>query len=349
MVKYGFGAGHGGNDPGAVAQGNVEATIARVVNAAMVACGNQRGNAYGTQCIDLTVDKGYPYNINEPCNIANSSGVAVAIQNHFNAGGGNGCEVLYYAGDANAAYFAYHMSLAISRAYGLQNRGAKPRSDLGFLNQTNMMAFIIEWGFVDAPGNIDCPKILADPTKGVNAVLDQLGFPPVAAPTPPTPVAPKPVDQGDRRIQLYTPNRSDAQKWKRVKTGDYHKYVNVASGKVLDVRGGQLSKDPLTGRAVQVYPDNNTDAQLWREEVVQANDSPDTFVILHTKLDDSYVLDVVGGAKDAKVGSALCVHPYHGGLNQKFTFVYAGTPGHYWIHGLENDLNIDVVAAGRLE
>lgn len=192
MAKYGFGAGHGGNDPGAVSQGNVERDIARIVNSTMVS----RGKARGGTIYNLTVDKGYPYNINEPVAMANANGVKFAVQNHFNAGGGTGVEVWYYQGDAVGAAMAAKMSAAIAAYYGLPNRGAKATTYFGFICNTNMTAFIIEWGFVDAPGNRDCSKIMADVEGGVNACLTAMGFGGATSGATATPSAPSASTSG---------------------------------------------------------------------------------------------------------------------------------------------------------
>lgn len=121
---------------------------------------------------------GYPSNINDPARILNAEKCEVAISNHFNAGGGTGVEVLYWSGAGAATRdTAARISAAIAAAYGITNRGAKPRGDLGIINQTDMTLYLIEWGFVDAPGNADVPKILKDPAKGINAALTALGVP----------------------------------------------------------------------------------------------------------------------------------------------------------------------------
>jgi len=172
-MKLGAGAGHGGNDPGALSQGNTEAVLNRMMNAVMIEVGRERG----VTMVNLTVEKGYPYNINEPAAIANSNKVDVAIQNHFNAAGGTGVEVLYHSSNKAAGVQAAQMSAAIANAYGLKDRGAKPRDNLGFLNQTQMRAYIIEWGFVDAPNNTDVPRIKNDPLKGIKAVFTAMGIP----------------------------------------------------------------------------------------------------------------------------------------------------------------------------
>jgi N-acetylmuramoyl-L-alanine amidase len=57
-----------------------------------------------------------------------------------------GCEVLYQS----QSTLAGEMSLAISKAAKLKNRGPKKRTDLYFLNETDMPAILIEVAFVDS-------------------------------------------------------------------------------------------------------------------------------------------------------------------------------------------------------
>lgn len=71
---------------------------------------------------------------------------------HFNASAytqkGMGVEVLYYS-DKNKPH-AEALSKAISDASGLKNRGAKKRTDLGFLKGVDQPAWLIEICFVDS-------------------------------------------------------------------------------------------------------------------------------------------------------------------------------------------------------
>ena len=75
---------------------------------------------------------------------------------HFNsvAGGiideGIGVEVLYKGGDAKTLSLAAKISRAISKASGLRDRGAKPKTDLAFLNNTTAPAVLIEVCFVNS-------------------------------------------------------------------------------------------------------------------------------------------------------------------------------------------------------
>lgn len=75
---------------------------------------------------------------------------------HFNAGGGEGVEVLHY-GDKTKAEAAA-LSKAIAKATGLKDRGPKERSGLRFLNGTEKPGFLIEVCFVDSKSDVEIYK-----------------------------------------------------------------------------------------------------------------------------------------------------------------------------------------------
>jgi len=94
-------------------------------------------------------------NLNTIVNFHNSQTRDVDVSIHFNAyiytDGGRGCEVLYITQEDVAA----RVSLAISEASGLINRGAQHRSDLYFLNGTTEPSILIEVCFVDATADVE--------------------------------------------------------------------------------------------------------------------------------------------------------------------------------------------------
>ncbi|MGO4887054.1 N-acetylmuramoyl-L-alanine amidase [Anaerobacillus sp. MEB173] len=94
-------------------------------------------------------------NINTIVRYHNSKQRDLDISIHFNAGTKEigGVEVLYLS-DGNRSISA-KVSAAISEAIGIRDRGAKKRTDLGFLNNTNKPAILIEVCFVDTKSNTD--------------------------------------------------------------------------------------------------------------------------------------------------------------------------------------------------
>ena len=92
---------------------------------------------------------------------------------HLNASGGRvqtdmGVEVLYYSDSARG--HAQALSDAISAVTGLKNRGAKKRTDLGFLKGTNKPAFLIEAYFVNSVADVAKMKSDAQVTAFADAV-----------------------------------------------------------------------------------------------------------------------------------------------------------------------------------
>lgn len=92
------------------------------------------------------------------CIRANASGAELGISIHFNAGGGTGVEVLYFTGDSAGRAYAEKVSATLASTLGLPNRGAKPRSDLYWLNNTNMTAILVEVCFVDSQADTNAYK-----------------------------------------------------------------------------------------------------------------------------------------------------------------------------------------------
>lgn len=97
-------------------------------------------------------------NINTIVSFHNSHQRDLDVSVHFNAGTKEigGAEVLY-ATDKNKD-IAEKVSKAISDSLGIRDRGAKKRTDLGFLNKTNENAILLEICFVDTKSNVDAYK-----------------------------------------------------------------------------------------------------------------------------------------------------------------------------------------------
>jgi len=127
---------------------------------------------------------------------------------HFNAFDGNahGTEVLYVTQQELAA----KMSSAIATAGGFTNRGAKKRTDLAFLNNTDEPAILIETCFCDNRGDSD--KYNAKFEAICGAIADTLGgkqtgetVPPPTTETPPPGLPAAHVDiqvTGDVKITI---------------------------------------------------------------------------------------------------------------------------------------------------
>lgn len=118
----------------------------------------------------------------------NSKGRQLDVSIHFNAGGGEGVEVLYY----DAVGLAQEVSNAIAQAGGLRNRGAKKRTDLAFLRGTAKTAILIEVCFVDSQSDVQ--KYQNNFHAICKAIAETISGERVPAPPPPpAPVVVNPV------------------------------------------------------------------------------------------------------------------------------------------------------------
>ena len=152
MAKKVFiGIGHGGSDPGAVANGFKEADLNLVIGLACAAELERHG---------VKVKTSRTKNENDPlteeikeCNaFLGSDGLAIDI--HNNAGGGDGAEVYYYSGGGTSKTLAQYVNAAIVAA-GQNSRGIKTRKAAngteyyGWIRETLSPAIIVECAFVD--------------------------------------------------------------------------------------------------------------------------------------------------------------------------------------------------------
>lgn len=114
----------------------------------------------GHSASDSTADSymGVSEDLVTQCIRANASGAELGISIHFNAGGGTGVEVLYHPSDGVGRRYAEKVSAALASTLGLPNRGAKSRSDLYWLNNTNMTAILVEVCFVDSQADANAYK-----------------------------------------------------------------------------------------------------------------------------------------------------------------------------------------------
>jgi hypothetical protein len=137
-------------------------------------------------------------NLNTIVNWHNQQHRDLDISVHFNCydHSAHGVEVLYVTQEG----LARRMSEAISVAAGFTNRGAKYRSDLAFLNGTDMPAILIETCFCDHTG--DCQKygmhfehicqVIAEILSG-----QSISEPPGQPPERPEDLPPRPLDPTD--------------------------------------------------------------------------------------------------------------------------------------------------------
>ena len=151
MNKVSASAGHGGNDPGAVASGKFkESVMALAVTSAFCKELKRHSNVKVQQTRVSDINQ----SITTKVNMANSFGADLALDIHFNAGGGDGAEVwCSHVGGIGKA-LAENI-LKRFEEIGQNSRGVKTRLNdsgqdyFGFIRMTKMPAVIVECGFID--------------------------------------------------------------------------------------------------------------------------------------------------------------------------------------------------------
>ena len=330
MAKYNVHGGHNSIVPGANKYLN-EVTEDRAVKNKVIAY----LKAAGHTVYDCTDDAGKTQNANLANIVAkcNRHSVDLDISIHLNAGGGTGVEVYYYSGDSAGKAKAAAVSAKIAAALGLKNRGAKATTSLYVLNSTKATAILVECCFVD--NKTDAAAWDAD--KCARAIVEGITGKSVSTGGSGT------SGSGERAvsIQLYTPNATDAQKWKLEKQADgTYMLKNVASGLYLDVKDGAAE----SGTPVRVYTGNKTAAQKWAIDRASET-SMDRPAVIRSALADGLVLDAKDGGKAS--GTGIQIYTENGTTAQLWNFVYAGSSWTYYIINAVSGKALDVVNGGR--
>jgi N-acetylmuramoyl-L-alanine amidase len=148
-MKVFLGVGHGGSDPGAVANGVEEKDL----NLSIALACKEMLTKHGVK-VKMSRAKDENDTLSEEikeCN-AFSPDLAVDIQN--NAGGGDGAEVYHHHGGGKGRVLAENILAEIVKT-GQNSRGAKIRKNskgkdyYGFIRETSCPAVIVECAFVD--------------------------------------------------------------------------------------------------------------------------------------------------------------------------------------------------------
>lgn len=145
MKKIYINPGHSDKDPGAVGyetERRLNVAVSKYMNDYLLA---------NYEC-ETRMNPGTMSSLTAICNDANSWGADLFVDNHFNAGGGDGYEVLVHSEKRVplGEVFAKHVEAVRQnlRLYGAAP-GVKIRSDLTVLSKTNMPAVLNEGAFVD--------------------------------------------------------------------------------------------------------------------------------------------------------------------------------------------------------
>lgn len=181
MAKKVFiGVGHGGSDPGAVANGFKEKDLNLAI---ATACNSELVRHGVTTKMSRTKDENDT--LTEEIRECNAFAPDLCIDIHNNAGGGDGVEAFYYSKGGTSKVLAQNVIDAVV-AIGQNSRGIKTRVTssgadyYGFIRETIAPAVIVECAFVDNKNDIQIIDTAAEQKKmGVaiaKGILKTLGI-----------------------------------------------------------------------------------------------------------------------------------------------------------------------------
>lgn len=161
-MKVFISAGHGGSDPGAVADSFKEKDL----NLSIALACREVLEKHGVEVrMSRVKDENDP--LGDEIRECNAYAPDLAVSIHNNAGGGDGAEVFYHYGGGKSKVLAENVLAEIVKV-GQNSRGAKTRKNsagkdyYGFIRETSCPAVIVECAFVD---NATDRQILATEAK----------------------------------------------------------------------------------------------------------------------------------------------------------------------------------------
>ena len=167
-MKVFISAGHGGSDPGAVANGVKEKDLNLSI---ALACRDELERHGVSVKMSRTKDENDP--LSEEIRECNAYAPDLAVSIHCNAGGGDGAETFYHYGGGKSKTLAENILSEVVKV-GQNSRGAKIRKNsngkdyYGFIRETSCPAVIVECAFVDNASDL---KIIA--TESQRIVMGQ--------------------------------------------------------------------------------------------------------------------------------------------------------------------------------
>jgi len=174
LAKVFLSAGHGGSDPGAVANGLKEKDIN--LNT-LLACNDVLVRHGVTTILSRTKDENDP--VAEEVEEANASKADLAVSFHANAGDGDGFEGFYHSSNKNGKTLIT-LAEKYVKEIGQNSRGAKTGDKLKFIRSTNMTAVLFESFFLDNATDVKIGDTLQEQKMfGVayaKAILEYLGI-----------------------------------------------------------------------------------------------------------------------------------------------------------------------------
>ncbi|ABC61291.1 N-acetylmuramoyl-L-alanine amidase [Geobacillus phage GBSV1] len=146
-MKIVLDAGHGGHDPGAVANGLKEKDLTLAI---VKHIGKMLGEYEGAEVHYTRTDDRF-LELSERAAIANKLKADLLISVHINAGGGTGFESYIYNGNVSPATIAYQNVIhqELMKAIGNVTDRGKKRANYAVLRETNMPAILTENLFID--------------------------------------------------------------------------------------------------------------------------------------------------------------------------------------------------------
>ena len=161
-MKVFIGVGHGGSDPGAVANNTKEKDLNLSI---ALACRDVLVK-HGVS-VKMSRSKDENDSLSDEIKECNGFAPDLAVDIHNNAGGGDGAEAFYHYGGGKSKVLAENILGEIVKV-GQNSRGAKIRKNAngkdyyGFIRQTSCPTVIVECAFVDNATDL---KILASEGK----------------------------------------------------------------------------------------------------------------------------------------------------------------------------------------
>lgn len=173
--KVFIGVGHGGSDPGAVANGLIE----RDVNLVMAVACYSVLTKHGVECLLSRRTNAESDTIYEEVREENAFNPDVAFEIHNNAGGGDGSEFYYYSADVKGKRLA-ELCKKHTQAIGQNNRKVVAGDQYMWINSTGATAVLAEGFFLDNSTDKQIADTSAEQEKfGVayaKAILEYLGI-----------------------------------------------------------------------------------------------------------------------------------------------------------------------------
>ena len=205
MAKVFLGVGHGGKDPGAVANGLKEKNLNLAI--AMACCTELTRHGVSVQ---VSRAKDETEDLNDRIKECNAFKPDLALDFHNNAGGGDGAEVFHHYGGGKGKTLAVNILDEVVKI-GQNSRGAKTKKNssgkdyFGFIRETAAPAVIVECAFVDNKKDIQIIDTVAEQNAmGVaiaKGILKTLGIA----------YKEKVVDTKMYKVQVFAGSRSGAE------------------------------------------------------------------------------------------------------------------------------------------